>query len=47
MKISNCCGATVIENTDLCSDCKEHCEVEWLEEDWKPKKVTYNGKELK
>ena len=27
MKVSNCCGASVIENTDLCSDCKEHLEV--------------------
>ena len=25
MKVSNCCGATVIENTDICSDCTEHC----------------------
>ena len=24
---SNCCGATVYENTDICSDCKEHCQV--------------------
>lgn len=23
--VSNCCGATVI-NSDICSDCKEHCE---------------------
>ena len=24
--LSNCCNAPIIENTDLCSDCKEHCE---------------------
>jgi hypothetical protein len=24
MEISNCCGAPIIENTDLCSQCKEH-----------------------
>tara|TARA_R110000751_G_scaffold78796_1_gene159024 strand:+ start:14723 stop:14842 length:120 start_codon:yes stop_codon:yes gene_type:complete len=24
---SNCCGACVYENTDICADCKEHCEV--------------------
>jgi len=24
---SNCCGAGVYENTDICSDCKEHCEI--------------------
>jgi hypothetical protein len=23
--VSNCCGAPIIENTDMCSDCKEHC----------------------
>lgn len=27
MKASNCCGASIIEETDLCSQCKEHCEV--------------------
>ena len=25
MSESNCCGATIIW-TDICSDCKEHCE---------------------
>ncbi len=24
---SNCCNAPIIENTDLCSRCKEHCEA--------------------
>ena len=23
--LSNCCCATLVENTDLCSECKEHC----------------------
>tara|TARA_R110000824_G_scaffold343674_2_gene530318 strand:+ start:357 stop:482 length:126 start_codon:yes stop_codon:yes gene_type:complete len=23
---SHCCGASVYENTDICSACKEHCE---------------------
>jgi len=27
MKRSNCCDASIVENTDLCSSCKEHCEV--------------------
>lgn len=22
---SNCCGADIIENTDYCKACKEHC----------------------
>ena len=26
MKFSNCCNAKIIEETDVCSDCKEHCE---------------------
>ena len=24
--VSNCCGASVCEETDICSDCNEHCE---------------------
>ncbi len=24
---SNCCGALVYAETDICSDCKEHCEL--------------------
>ena len=43
--ISNCCGASVIQNTDLCSDCKEHCtpinELAWLNDEWSPLRVTY------
>lgn len=27
---SNCYGTSIIENTDLCSHCKEHCEAELL-----------------
>ncbi len=27
MKKSNCCGVNIIEETDICSNCKEHCEV--------------------
>lgn len=55
--VSSCCGAVIYENTDVCSDCKEHCtaqsepeyfgELTWLDEDWKPEKVTYNGKEIR
>ena len=26
-QLSNCCNAPIIENTDLCSKCKEHCET--------------------
>jgi hypothetical protein len=26
--VSNCCGVAVIENTDLCSQCKDHCGTE-------------------
>ena len=24
---SNCCQASIIEDSDICSDCKEHCEA--------------------
>jgi hypothetical protein len=24
--LSNCCGAMIYEDTDICSWCKEHCE---------------------
>jgi hypothetical protein len=24
--VSNCCGAPVYTDLDICSDCKEHCE---------------------
>ena len=27
-KVSNCCNEPLIENTDLCSDCKEHTGVD-------------------
>ena len=30
---SNCCDAEIIQETDLCSDCKEHCEIEYPGED--------------
>jgi predicted amidophosphoribosyltransferase len=26
--ISNCCGAKMYEETDICSECKEHADVE-------------------
>jgi hypothetical protein len=25
-ELSNCCGANIIHNTDICSACGEHCE---------------------
>lgn len=28
MVVSNCCGVSLIEETDLCSHCKEHCSEE-------------------
>ena len=24
---SNCCGATVYDDSDICNDCKEHCTI--------------------
>ena len=33
VNVSDCCGATVHENTDICSDCKEHCSPKEWDED--------------
>ena len=46
MKKSNCCDANIIEETDLCSQCKEHCEaideeLSWLLPDWQPTEVIH------
>jgi len=27
MKRSNCCQAPIVDETDVCSDCKEHCVI--------------------
>ena len=27
--ISNCCGARIIDETDLCSRCKEHADIDY------------------
>ena len=35
---SNCCGAPIIENTDVCSQCKEHCETQKKTEKWEIEK---------
>lgn len=32
--ISNCCGASLLENSDICADCKEHCEPEDGDASW-------------
>ena len=31
--VSNCCNEKVIENTDVCSKCKEHCEIIKIKEE--------------
>jgi len=31
--ISNCCGALIYEDTDICSECLEHCDEEICEEE--------------
>lgn len=30
---SDCCGARIYEDTDICSACKEHCEPQEEEEE--------------
>ena len=40
VEVSDCCGAEIYENTDICSDCKEHCGVqEWDELDDTPEEM--------
>ena len=56
MGVSNCCGAEIIENTDLCTECVEHCspvseeefysEVEHTKEDEAYDKASSNKGEL-
>jgi len=48
MGTSNCCGAPVYEETDMCSACKEHCtevEVYCAHCEWegKEKEVEWDG----
>lgn len=31
--MSSCCGAPVYTDMEICSDCKEHCGIEYEEED--------------
>ncbi len=38
-KLSNCCGAPFIGETDLCSECKEHADIQ-VEEKEVPHKLT-------
>jgi len=33
MKVSNCCGAPLLDEFEICSDCKEPCAAE-EDEDW-------------
>ena len=30
--LSDCCGARIYEDTDICSACKEHCDPQEEEE---------------
>lgn len=27
-RVSNCCGASMYDDSDICPDCKEHCAAE-------------------
>jgi len=27
--VSDCCGAEIYDDTDICSECKEHCGEVW------------------
>lgn len=30
--VSNCCSAGIVEDTDLCCNCLEHCEIVEIKE---------------
>ncbi len=32
IEVSNCCGVQIVDETDICSKCKEHCEAISLSE---------------
>ena len=32
VEVSNCCGEQIVDETDICSKCKEHCEAISLSE---------------
>ena len=32
MNMSDCCGARVYDDTDICTECLEHCDT-WNEEE--------------
>jgi hypothetical protein len=40
MNTSNCCGAKVYDNYDICTDCWEHCGVEETIEETNDRKYT-------
>ncbi len=31
--VSDCCGARIYDDTDICSDCHEHCGIEGEDEE--------------
>ena len=52
--VSNCCGASIVpESIDVCSNCKEHCDVvseeDYFDEamDTSNKNVSHNGSSFK
>lgn len=32
-KLSDCCGAAMYDDSDICPECKEHCGYTYLNED--------------
>ena len=31
--VSDCCGAMIYSDTDICSDCQEHCGIQEFDDD--------------
>ena len=38
--VSDCCGAMIYSDTDICSDCQEHCGIqEWDDDEETPEQM--------
>ena len=45
-ELSDCCGAEIIY-TDICSECKEHCDVhEWDDDELTPEEMNAELRQL-
>ena len=46
--VSNCCGAEVYEETDICCKCQEHCEALSIDDyEYEQKERAYEDRQSK